>query len=524
MGFKLLELKMHSDFTPEELKQKIVKKLHIKNLSYTIDRQSLDARNKRHIHWKIRVGVSSPALKGSDPRPQKKLSIPYKKSAKTVIVVGSGPAGFFAGYILLLAGFQVTLLEQGPEVNIRFKDIVTFERDGILNERSNYAFGEGGAGTFSDGKLTSRTKSISTERRFIFETYIDAGAPPEIAYMAHPHLGSDNLRKMIKKMRKKFFDRGGNILFDTRVEDIFLDNNRKKLGAVETNKGRMEADFFIFAIGHSSYETYRILIKKGVSFTVKPFAIGCRVEHRQKLINRAQWGQTSLSGIKAAEYRLTFKPGTKELLPVYSFCMCPGGKVVPAAAYKNTNIVNGMSNYRRESAFANAGAAAAINPNRLLNKEVDALEALEWLETLEKKFFDFSNSYAAPACRISDFLAGKVSDSLKSSSYPLGLVPADFNELLPGIIINSLRIGLKDFCRKIKGFEEGIMLGLESKTSSPLRVVREKSGKSAAFDNLYISGEGSGYAGGIVSSAADGIKAALDIIASGGQGALFEKT
>lgn len=518
MGFKLLEVKMPTDFTPEELKQKIAKKLHIKKFSYTIDKQSFDARNKRYIHWKIRVGVSSSALKGSEPGPQKKLSIPYKKRGNRVMVVGSGPAGFFAGYILLLAGFEVTLLEQGPEVNIRFKDIVTFERDGILNERSNYAFGEGGAGTFSDGKLTSRTKSISTERQFIFETYIDAGAPPEIAYMAHPHLGSDNLRKMIKKMREKFVDRGGNILFDTRVEDIFLDKDRMKISAVETNKGRREADFFVFAIGHSSYETYRMLIKKGVPFKVKPFAIGCRVEHRQEQINRAQWGQASLAGIKAAEYRLTFKPKTKNLLPVYSFCMCPGGKVVPAATYKKTNIVNGMSNYRRDSSFANAGAAAGIHLNRLLNKEVDPLEALEWLESLEMKFFDFSNSYAAPACKISDFLEGKISDSLKTSSYPLGLVPADFNELLPEIIVNSLRIGLKDFCRKLKGFEEGIMLGLESKTSSPLRVVREKNGKSAAFENLYISGEGSGYAGGIVSSAADGIKAALDIIASGGQG------
>ena len=201
-------------------------------------------------------------------------------------------------------------------------------------------------------------------------------------------------------------------------------------------------------------------------------------------------------------------------MPVYSFCMCPGGKVVPAAAYKNTNIVNGMSNYRRDSSFANAGAAAAIHLNRLLNKEVDPLEALEWLEALEKKFYEFSNSYAAPACRISDFLVGKISDSLSISSYPLGLVPADFTGLLPEIIVDSLRMGLKDFCRKIKGFEEGIMLGLESKTSSPIRTVRDKNGKSVTFENFYISGEGSGYAGGIVSSAADGIKTALNIISA----------
>ncbi|UCH94159.1 MAG: FAD-binding protein [Candidatus Aminicenantes bacterium] len=516
MGFKLLELKMPTDFTPGELKQKIAKKLHIKDFSYTIDKQSLDARNKHHIHWKIRVGVSSTALKGPEPATKKMILIPYEKREKRVIVVGSGPAGFFAGYTLLLAGFKVILLEQGPEVNIRFKDIISFERTGELNERSNYAFGEGGAGTFSDGKLTSRTKTISTERQFIFDTYIDAGAPREIAYLAHPHLGSDNLRKIVKNQRKEFFDWGGNILFDTRVEDIFPDNEHARIRAVETNKGKMEADYFVFAVGHSSYETYRMLIKKDIPFGVKSFAIGCRVEHMQEVINRAQWGRSLLPGVKAAEYRLTFKPQDKGLLPVYSFCMCPGGRVVPSAVYKNTNIVNGMSNYRRNAPFANAGVVAGINLNRLLNKRVDPLEALEWLEVLEKKFFDFSNSYAAPACKIRDFLEGKVSHSFNKTSYPFGLVPADFNALFPGNIVNSLKPGIKDFCGKIKGFEEGVMLGLESKTSSPLRAIRDRKGKSPAFGNLYISGEGSGYAGGIVSSAADGIKAAVDIIASGG--------
>jgi uncharacterized FAD-dependent dehydrogenase len=514
MGFKSLELKMSTDFTMEELRQKISKKLHIKNFSYTIDKQSLDARNKRHIHWKIRVGVSSPGLKASGSEQKKKLIIPFKKQEQRIIVVGSGPAGFFAGYILLLAGFQVTLLEQGPEINIRFKDIVTFERSGILNERSNYAFGEGGAGTFSDGKLTSRTKSISLHRQFIFDTYVDAGAPPEISYLTHPHLGSDNLRKIIKKMRKKFVDQGGIILFDTKMKDITPDKKGVNIYAIETDKGKMEANFFIFAIGHSSYETYRMLIKRGVPFRVKPFALGCRVEHRQELINRAQWGQVSLPGLKAAEYRLTFKPQTGELLPVYSFCMCPGGKVVPSTASKKANVVNGMSNFRRDSLYANAGIAAGVHIKRLLNKEVEPMEALDWLEILEKKFFDFSQSYAAPACQIDDFLNGKTSGSLKTSSYPFGLVSADFKALLPENILNSLKMGIKDFCRKIKGFEEGIMLGLESKTSSLLQAVRDNNGKSAAFENLYISGEGSGFTGGIVSSAADGIKAALNIVSS----------
>jgi uncharacterized FAD-dependent dehydrogenase len=519
MGFKVLELKMPTDFTPEELRKKISRKLHLKmdDFSYTIEKQSLDARYKNHIHWLIRMGVSSPALPGPEHPTRKIFTVPYKKHGKkvTVMVVGSGPAGFFAGYTLLTAGFHVLLLEQGPDVNTRFKDIVTFERSGILNERSNYAFGEGGAGTFSDGKLTSRTKTISNERGFVFEMYVEAGAPPEIAYLAHPHLGSDNLRKIVKNLRKMFLEKNGAIFFDTRVTGIHVDRNKGIIQKVETEKGEMEADYFIFAMGHSSYDTYRMLIRGGVPFRVKPFAIGCRVEHPQELINHAQWGQASLPGLKAAEYRLTFKETGK--LPVYSFCMCPGGKVVPAAAYKHTNIVNGMSNYRRNAPFANAGIVAGIHPDRLLKRELDPLEALEWLESLEQKFFDFSKSFAAPACKISDFLEGEMSGSFLQSSYPLGLVPADFTALLPEPVVSALKAGMKHFCQKLKGFEKGVMLGLESKTSSLLQAIREKDGISPGLKNLYITGEGSGHAGGIVSSAADGIKSALNIIASGGQ-------
>ncbi len=509
MGFKLLDMKLPTDFTAEELKKKITKKLGIKEFSYTIEKKSLDARKKGNIYWNIRVGVSSAALPGSGTPPHKKFSIPYKKRDQKVVVIGSGPAGFFAAYTLLAAGFEVILLEQGPDVDKRVKDIATFERTGELVENSNYAFGEGGAGTFSDGKLTSRTKSISHERAFIFDTYIKGGAPEEIAYLAHPHLGSDNLRKIVKRLRLDFMEKGGQFLFDAKVENIDLAN--RKMQNVEISSGKISAHYFIFAAGHSSYDTFRILVRNGVPFRVKPFAIGCRVEHAQELINLTQWGQPFLRGLKAAEYRLNFqKPN---LLPVYSFCMCPGGKVVPAAAYKNTNIVNGMSNYSRNSAFGNAAIVAGIHLNELLNKELEPLEALEWLQRLEETFFEFSNSYAAPACKISDFLLGKISTTFAKSTFPFSLVPADFNELLPAKVSVSLKEGIKDFCRKLRGFEEGIMLGLESKTSSPVQAVREKSGRSGAVENLYIAGEGSGYAGGIVSSAADGIKAALDIIA-----------
>lgn len=511
MGFKALDLEMPTDFTAETLEKKIAKKLGIKEFSYTIEKQSLDARKKQNIHWSIRVGVTSPSLPGTTPPPPEPLIIPYAKRDKKIVVVGSGPAGFFAAYTLLEAGFPVTLLEQGPDVDTRLKDISSFERTGHLNEKSNYAFGEGGAGTFSDGKLTSRTKTISTERAFIFDTYIRAGAPEEIAYLAHPHLGSDNLRKIVKNLRTDFREKGGDFRFDTKVVDVEIKNG--KISAVETTGGRLDAHYVIFAPGHSSYETYRMLMRKGVPFRVKPFALGCRVEHSQESVNRAQWGQVCLPGLKAAEYRLTYQE--KNRLPVYSFCMCPGGKVVPAAAYKNTNIVNGMSNYRRNSPFANAAIVAGVHLNELLRRELEPLEALEWLQKLEEDFFSFSNSFAAPACGIRDFLSGRVSGSFAKSSFPFGLVPADFNALLPEEVVTALKAGMKDFGRKLRGFEEGIMLGLESKTSSPVQAIRDKTGRSETVENLYISGEGSGFAGGIISSAADGIKAAMDIINSG---------
>lgn len=512
MGFKQLQLKVPTDFSAEQLRLKIAKKLHIKEFSYTIDKQSLDARNKRNIHWLIRVGVSSPALKGSEAPPRKILEIPRKKRNRKVIVIGSGPAGFFSAFVLLKAGFNVTLLEQGSEVGARHKEIINFERTGTLSERNNYAFGEGGAGTFSDGKLTSRTKSISLERDFIFDTYVEAGAPQEISWLAHPHLGSDNLRKMVKHLRQTFIQGGGTILFENKVLDIRLEKRggNPRLNAVETDRGRMEADYFVFATGHSSYDTYRLLIRRGVPFRVKGFALGCRVEHRQETVNMAQWSCPLLPGVKAADYRLTYKPGDR--LPVYSFCMCPGGKVVPATAFPGTNIVNGMSNYRRAGQFANAAVVAGVNLNALLENELEPLEALDWVSRLEQTFYDFSSSYKAPGCTIADFLNRRAPGPVEETSYPFGVIPAEMDAFFPDPVTQSLREGLGDFCRRMKGFEEGIMLGLESKTSSPVQAVRDLTGRSEAVENLYISGEGSGFAGGIVSSAADGIKAAMDIV------------
>jgi uncharacterized FAD-dependent dehydrogenase len=517
MGYKEITVKLPSDYSPEQLHAKVVRAEGIKNFSVQIIQQSLDARNKRNIHWEARVLILSPEIPGETPINPPLLHIPCRKRKEKALVVGSGPAGFFAALVLQRSGFETMLIERGAEVRKREEGIKAFEQNGIFNPLGNYAFGEGGAGTFSDGKLTSRTKNISLEKSFILESYIKAGAPPEIGYLAHPHLGSDNLKNIVRRLREEFVGLGGVMRFEALLTDLAVQNSRIVSAMVEqgANSEVIEADYFVLAPGHSAHETYRMLISKGVAFRPKNFAIGCRVEHPQAIVNLAQWGREELPGVKAAEYRLTSKGDGK--FPVYTFCMCPGGVVVPATAYTDTNIVNGMSLYRRDGQFANAACVAGVNLGQLLGGEVTALESLDWLGALEQSFFQYSKGYQAPCCRIEDFVhCRQANDSTVNmqSSYPLGLLPAPLWELLPSGLSGSIREGLKEFCRKIKGFEAGIIMGLESKTSSPIQVVREADGRCSGFENLYLVGEGSGFAGGIISSGVSGIKAALHIACS----------
>lgn len=508
MGYKKISIKLPTDYSEEQLKRKIEKETGIRDFSFQIERKSIDARKKSDIHWRIRIGVLSDEIKDGNPEKAPSLNIPYKKRDEKAVIVGSGPAGFFSAFVLQKAGFHTTLVERGSEVSIRETSIKEFESTGIFNSKNNYAFGEGGAGTFSDGKLTSRTKKISGEKDFVLSSYVGAGAPSEINYMAHPHLGSDNLKNIVKNLRKAYLAIGGNLLFETLLTDLKIKNG--KVVEAVTDAGGIDADYFIVATGHSAHETYRMMIKRGVMFRTKDFAIGSRVEHSQEIINMAQWGQKSLPGVKAAEYRLTSRGDGS--LPVYTFCMCPGGIVVPSSAYKNTNIVNGMSRYRRNGEFANAACVTGISLDRFLRKETEPLEALDWLGNLEESFYHYSKGYTAPFCSISDFIDKKIPKKTVATSYPMGLKPAALWELLPKEIDDSLREGLKSFCRKIKGFDTGNIMGLESKTSSPVQVIREKNLLCSGFKNLYIAGEGSGYSGGIISSASHGIKIAMNII------------
>ncbi|MBN1599827.1 MAG: hypothetical protein JW894_16145 [Bacteroidales bacterium] len=508
MGYKKIDIRLSVHDPHQELRKKISKKTGIKNFDYQIIKKSLDARNKKNICWQYCLGIISDEIKAGKEPCIESLEVPSEKKNLHVVIVGMGPAGIFSALYLLQSGCKVSLIERGSIVEKRQKSILRFEKEGVFDPSNNYAYGEGGAGTFSDGKLTSRTKNISKERNFIYNHLIDAGAPVEIFYLTHPHLGSDNLFKISKNIRKKLFDLGCEIFFDTRFTGLSIQNN--KIKSIDTSAGQIEADKFIVTSGHSAYDTYRILINNNIKFKTKNFALGFRAEHKQEIINVAQWGIPEIPGIKAAEYRLTFNQDKDT--PVYSFCMCPGGIVVPSTPFKHTNIVNGMSRYLRDNEFANAAVVAGFNIERFLKRKVLAEEALDWLEALENSFFRYTNSYNAPASAIQSFIAGKTSQALPQSSYPFELVEADFNELLPNAIIKSLKNGLTDFSHRLKGYESGIILGLESKTSALIQAERHPDHLYSNYENLYIAGEASGWAGGIISSAADGLKIAQKII------------
>lgn len=506
MKKQTIEIKLPLEYSISELKKAIKKQAGSNIGEINIIRKSLDARKKTKLLWNIKVEINS-ERRDFQAIEQNILNLPYKKRETHVVVVGSGPAGIFSGLVLLKAGFKVTLLEKGADVDTRGIDIDNLVKSGKFNSDSNFAFGEGGAGTFSDGKLTSRSKHINIEKDFILASYINNGAPEEIYSMVHPHVGSDNLKIIVKNMRNKFIELGGKILFSTS----FLSFNKRadKIISTETTKGTIDCNYLIMATGHSSFDTYKELVKSGLGFTTKNFAIGFRAEHRQDLINKAQWGSTSVEGLKAAEYRLTAKTETAS---VFSFCMCPGGTIVPAAAVENTSVVNGMSNYQRSGEFANAAVVAGFNFSTAYNREVPPLEALEKLKQLEESYYSSTGGYRVPGMKISEFINDKSPTKIKDTSYSLGITPFNLKELLPPSIIEPLQKGLINFSKKIDGYEDGSIMGLESKTSAPIQVNRERSGLCDGFSNLYFLGEGSGWAGGIISSGADGIKGALDII------------
>lgn len=509
MGYAEITLKLPTDYSEKLLEKRISEEIQCRNFSFHIIRRSLDARNKRDIHFLTKIGVIADNLSGKEPVTTH-LEIPDRRGTeKKVIITGCGPAGMFAALVLQKAGFSVTIVEKGADVATRTEKIAGFERSGVFDELGGYCSGEGGAGTFSDGKLTSRTKTISLEKDFIFETFIRFGAPKEIAFETYPHVGSDNLKKIIPAIISEFTELGGKVLFESEVTGIYKSGEKiLAVGITGKHSGKIDGDYFIFANGHSSFKLYKLLISQGVLFTIKPFAIGFRVEHLQEELNYSMWRRRSLPGVKAAEYHLTANcdPGS-----VFTFCMCPGGRIVQSAPDALSSVVNGMSNYARDGKFANSAVVTPFSLEEAAGKEISAGNALDVLENMEHRFYNFRKSFDIPAMRISDIIHGKKTAELPESSFSFGLIPADLREFFPKNVYERLKTGLKIFSGKLGCFENGIAAGFESKTSAPIKCLRNQDLTAAPFTNLYICGEGSGYSGGIISSAADGIKTAMKI-------------
>ena len=486
-------------------------------------KRSVDARQRElKVHLTVLTDEQGKPIEKDAPIPLYKPPVfrDVHQAERSVVIIGCGPAGLFAALTLLEHGIKPIIFERGKEVSERKKDIALLNRNEGLNPESNYCFGEGGAGTFSDGKLFSRSKKRGNMQR-VMELFHYFGAPDTVLYEAHAHIGSDKLPGIIRAMRELIINRGGEIHFETKIES---------LKQIKNEKLKIKNSPIILAIGHSAHDTYRMLAEEGVRMETKGFAMGVRIEHPQSLINRLFYHlkpsaishqPSVINYIGNASYSLVTQVAGRG---VYSFCMCPGGHIVPAGSEPNSCVVNGMSASHRNSPYANSGMVVQINPEDIPGD--DPLKGLLYQEALEKLAFEqvsliknsklkIQNCSVAPAQRMKDFVEGKASRDLPACSYLPGIVPSRLDEWLPAHIGKRLQQGFRDFDRKYPGFltNEAVILGVESRSSSAVRIVRDpETMESVSTPGLYPCGEGAGYAGGITSSALDGIHAALAIV------------
>ncbi len=428
------------------------------------------------------------------------------------VVVGCGPAGLFAALTLAGRGGPVLLVERGKAVPERLPDVRAFWEKGILQPESHVHFGEGGAGTFSDGKLTTRVKNPYTG--WVKRTMAEMGAPPDILVDAHPHIGTDRLRAVVVNLRNRLVEMGCEIRFGARVSD-FIIHRGQLVGLVVNGSEEIRTDRMVLANGQSADDTYRRLAERGVALAPKPFAIGLRAEHPQEVINRIQYGQWAGNpDLPAAVYFLTAKIEALNR-SVYSFCMCPGGRVIGSSARSGGVVTNGMSGFRRDSPYANSAVVVNVRVEDLGGG--GPLAGLAFRRHWEERAFHAGGgTYCAPAQRLTDFLAGRRGSSVGRCSFLPGIREADLAEILPPFVVEALKRGFGEFERKMPGFvtEEATLIGVETRTSSPVRIIRGEDGQSVTAAGLFPCGEGSGYAGGIISSALDGIRAAERLVDS----------
>jgi hypothetical protein len=541
---RIQELKLPLDHPERALRQAVLKRLGVSEqnlISFTLFKRAYDARKTSAIQliYTIDAEVKDEAsvLKrlSKDKQiirtPDLNYRPPVQASGgmKRPVVVGMGPCGLFAGLLLAEMGFNPIILERGKIVRERTVDTFKFWRKGILNPGSNAQFGEGGAGTFSDGKLYSQIKDPRHLGRKVLTEFVEAGAPDEILYVSKPHIGTFRLVSMIEHMRGKIERLGGEIRFEHQVSDILLherQGEKQVAGVVLANGEAIETNHLVMALGHSARDTFEMLHRRGVFFEAKPFSIGVRIEHPQSIIDCARFGPGAGHPILgAADYKLAHHASNGR--SVYSFCMCPGGTVVAAASEDRRLVTNGMSQYSRRERNANAGIVVGVTPEDFpADARANPLAGIAFQRHWEEKaFLAGGASWFAPCQLVGDFLKDQPSTVLGSviPSYKPGVTPTDLNLCLPEYATIAMREALQAFGRQIPGFsmEEAVMTGVETRTSSPVRMTRGADFQSLNVKGLYPSGEGAGYAGGILSAAVDGIKVAesLALAAVGRQAA-----
>lgn len=524
---RITGIKLALDESEEQLREKAASILTVSPkdvVNFAIIKKAIDARRNKPPHF---VYVVQLALADDFPLPQKpvsgihivriedKSSGPFfsKSSVSELppVVAGSGPSGLFAAYVLAASGLPVLMLERGTSIEKRTADVKTFWEKGILNPAGNVLFGEGGAGTFSDGKLTSRSKNPYSS--WVKKILVEMGAPSAILTDAKPHIGTDRLRKVIINLRHKLVSMGCAIRFEAQVTDFIVRQGR--LAAIVVNeKEEIKTDRLVLAIGQSADDTYGKLQVSGVRMEAKPFAMGLRVEHPQELINALQYGKWSgHPHLPPAEYFVTAAI-TGLNRSVYTFCMCPGGAVIGCSAFPGYVLTNGMSNSLRSGDHANSAVVVNVRVDDFALPG-EPLAGLEFRGLWEKKAFEAGGgNYHAPVQRLTDFLEKKAAAPAGPTSFCPGTKPAALEDVLPVFVADALRAGIFEFNRKMPGFitAEANLIGVETRTSSPVRICRTGDGQSETVNGIYPCGEGSGYAGGIISSALDGIKAAEKLI------------
>jgi uncharacterized FAD-dependent dehydrogenase len=531
---RLTEVKLPLDHPEEALEAAILKKLGIpaaKLIRFEIHRRSYDARKRAAIAliYSLDVEVKDEtavlkALRG-DKNVMRTPDMAYRFVTQAPaqlltrpLVIGAGPCGLLAALVLAQMGFKPIMLERGKEVRARTKDTWGLWRKGELNPESNVQFGEGGAGTFSDGKLYSQIKDPAFRGRKVLTEFVKAGAPAEILYVAKPHIGTFKLVGMVENMRAEIESLGGEIRFGSRVEDIEIEHGqtRGQVRGLRLADGEfVAATHVVLAVGHSARDTFAMLHARGVHVEAKPFSIGLRIEHPQSLIDRARLGKNAGNPLLgAADYKLVHHCANGR--SAYSFCMCPGGTVVAATSEPGGVVTNGMSQYSRNERNANSALVVGVTPADFpggQDANADPLAGIAFQRHWERLAFEAGGGdYKAPAQRVGDFLAGRASTALGSvlPSYTPGVQPTDLARCLPDYVVAALRESLPAFAREIAGFamEDALLTGVETRTSSPIRITRDEGFQSLNTRGLFPAGEGAGYAGGILSAAVDGIKVA----------------